>query len=159
MIKCVKKIKVIAAGLALGMFLMPFAKVSALEENNKKNDKAPKVVSVSQIADDTLEVAYDKKVDSKKASMPENYWIQSTTDEKPAPIATLGKSEKPGKENSLKKENVIITCKDSSDKIYLLKFKGKIPSKMKYKVLICSITEPGQENYSGENGVVDLTSK
>lgn len=80
MIKCVKKIKVIAAGLALGMFLMPFAKVSALEENNKKNDKAPKVVSVSQIADDTLEVAYDKKVDSKKASMPENYWIQSTTD-------------------------------------------------------------------------------
>ncbi|WP_244834061.1 hypothetical protein [Clostridium sp. BJN0001] len=159
MIKYLKKIKVIATVLALGMFLIPSANVKALEAGKKEKSSMPKIVSACQASEDTIEVTYDKKVDPKKACMPENYWIQSLTEEKPCPIATLGKNGKQDKENSLKKESVTISPKDSTNKVYTLKFKCKIPAKMKYKIIVLHITEPGAENYKGDNGMVDVATK
>ena len=123
------------------------------------NDKIPMLKSLKQISNNQLEIKYDIPVDLKKGIMPTNYWIQSLTDENPSGIATLGKLDKVNNENSLTNDLVEIKSADSTNTIFILTFKSDIPSREKYKLIICYVTVPNGAPYSGDNGSKDFTGK
>ncbi|SHK24073.1 hypothetical protein SAMN02745163_03464 [Clostridium cavendishii DSM 21758] len=114
--------------------------------------KIPKLLSGKQLSANQLEITYDKDVDPALATKASNYWIQSTKQDKPEGIATLGKDEKVSDKNSLTDKMVKIVPKDGSSKTFILTFKDKIKTGQEYKLIICYVTVKGAPPYKGDNG-------
>ncbi|MEG2290112.1 MAG: hypothetical protein RSA29_07690 [Clostridium sp.] len=119
----------------------------------------PKLKSTKQISTNQLLITYDMEVDLTKGITPTNYWIQSVTDTKPVGIATLGKDDKVSSKNSLTSNNVTIAPKDSTNTSFIITFNQPIGSSSKYNLIICYITAPNGEAYTGDNGSAIFVGK
>lgn len=114
--------------------------------------KAPMIKSVNQVAPNIIEITFNNAVNSKNAINPTNYWIQTIKDEKPSGLATLGKKDKPSKENALTAKMVKITTDDKENKTFTLKFNEDIPSGVKYRLIINNISNEKGTEFKGDNG-------
>lgn len=111
----------------------------------------PIVTSTKQISPNQVQVAYDRDVDIRSASKPSNYWIQSTNEDKPTGIATLGKNDKVNASNALTSDKVDIKPVDGSKKSFILTFRQNITPKMQYRIIVCYVTIPGSIGFTGDN--------
>ena len=126
----------------------------ALTSVNKNVDyPIPKLLEVVQISPNQIQVTYDRDVDMDLGKKPTNCWIQSTKNDKPKGIATLGKNDKVNKDNSLTDKNVKIESKDNSANTFILTFNDKIKKGEEYKLIICYVTVKGAPAYNGDNGM------
>lgn len=121
--------------------------------------EVPMLTGVRQTAMNQIEITYDKKADMTKATTPTNYWVQSTQQVNPTGIATLGKDQKIGSDNTLTADKVMIKAADRSGKKFTLTFKENITKGSEYKLIICYVTVPGGAPYTGDNGSAIFTGK
>ncbi|MBP2001362.1 tRNA(Ile2) C34 agmatinyltransferase TiaS [Paenibacillus shirakamiensis] len=112
----------------------------------------PMLTSLRQIAPNQLQVTYDQPVDQVKGIDPKNYWIQSTSEQTPTNIATLGMNDSVNSTNSLTAANVSIQTTGSKGQSFILTFKQNISKGMAFKMIICFVTKPGAPLYTGDNG-------
>lgn len=163
-------IKIISTTLAIvisGTCLSLNRPSAAILDNNissnicmtEVNDDIPLLVSVIQVAPDTMEVHFSLPVNIEKATNPNNYWIQTLDQESPKDIATLGKNEKLTTKNSLTKDKASISQKESSDKTFVIKLAQSIPSKANYRLFVFFIPVTNATEYKGLNGSFSFTGK
>lgn len=119
----------------------------------------PMLASVSQISANQLQVTYDQPVDQAKGMDPKNYWIQSTTEQTPTNIATLGMNDKVNNSNSLTAEKVAIQASGNNGKSFVLTFQQNIAKGKAFKMIICYVTKPGAPPFSGDNGSATFVGK
>ncbi|WP_088043651.1 hypothetical protein [Bacillus sp. EAC] len=122
-------------------------------------NQIPKLTDIVQVSTNQLLITYDQQVDINSATKPSNYWIQSMTDLRPTGIATLGKRGKINSQNSLTNDEVKIAKVQGDNNSFLLTFNQNIPSKKKYRMIVCYVTTPGGAPYNGDNGMVEFTTK
>ncbi|GGG54390.1 hypothetical protein [Paenibacillus radicis (ex Gao et al. 2016)] len=116
----------------------------------------PMVTGVNQIAANQLRVTYDQPVDQVKGINPNNYWIQSTTEQTPTNIATLGMNDSVNANNALTAEKVQIQASGNNGQDFILTFNQNIARGMAFKLIICYVTKPGAPPYSGDNGSISF---
>lgn len=143
----------------IALMLCLIAVTSTCYGAKKKENPIPKLISVEQIAPNTIKVTYDKPVDSNKAVELKNYWVQSLQENESDDIASLGRGDKADDSNVLSEEKAQIIAQDNTNKAFLIRFKQKIPAGKQYKVIICHITVPEAEPYTGNNGEMNFTGK
>ncbi|WP_055742686.1 hypothetical protein [Brevibacillus choshinensis] len=119
----------------------------------------PMLASLSQISANQLQVTYDQPVDQAKGMDPKNYWIQSTTEQTPTNIATLGMNDKVNNSNSLTAEKVAIQASGNNGQSFVLTFQQNIAKGKSFKMIICYVTRPGAPPYSGDNGSATFIGK
>lgn len=119
--------------------------------SDKEQIAIPIVTSTKQISPNQVQVNYDRDVDIKSGSKPSNYWIQSTSEDKPTGIATLGKNDKVNASNALTSGKVDIKPVEGSKKSFILTFKQNITPKKQYKIIVCYVTIPGATGFTGDN--------
>lgn len=126
--------------------------ITAPQIVDAREQTIPMLKEVRQTAANQLVVTYDQPVDQAKGITPTNYWIQSTTDVRPSGIATLGKNDQVGPNNSLTANQVTITPLDSQNQSFVLTFNQNITKGASYKMIICYVTVPGAPPFTGDNG-------
>lgn len=119
----------------------------------------PKLAKLEQISPNQIQITYDRDVDVNSAKKVTNYWMQSTKDEKPSGIATLGKNDKVNSSNSLNSRMVTINPMSNSNKTFVLTFNENIKPGMEYKLIICYVIVPGAPPYNGDNGTAIFVGK
>ncbi len=145
------------ASIRAFVFVLTFI-VTCIPMQNKRvtatsaRNDIPMLISVKQIAYDTLQITFDKPCDVKKATKPSNYWLQDVLNINPTGIASLGEDERLSAENALSADQAIVTPADNSGKVFHIKFSEKIPTGAKYRLIICYITTSGAPEYTGDNG-------
>lgn len=163
-------IKIISTTLAIvisGTCLSLQRPSAAILDNNMSsdicmtevNDDIPLLISVIQVAPDTMEVHFNLPVNIEKATNPNNYWIQTLDAENSKDIATLGKNEKLTSKNSLTKDKASISQKESSEKTVVLKLPQNIPSKANYRLYVFFVPVTNSAEYKGLNGSFVFTGK
>ncbi|MDO5291312.1 MAG: hypothetical protein Q4F05_01050 [bacterium] len=156
-----KKVGPISIGVLVFVLiftLFPLQKSKLSSATSNRRD-IPKLVEAKQIANDTVQITFDKPCDVKKAVASNNYWVQDTNRPSLEGIATLLKDEKISPENALTPDQVSISPVDNSAKRYNLKFNNQIPAGETYRLIACNITTAETAPYTGDNGSVDFVTK
>jgi hypothetical protein len=129
-----------------------FQKDMAQPTAAQQESSIPMLTTLKQISPNQLRVTYDQPVDQTKGMDPKNYWIQSTSEQTPTNIATLGMNDSVNNSNSLTTEKVAIQSADNNGQTFVLTFNQNIAKGMAFKMIICYVTRPGAPPYSGDNG-------
>ncbi|MDO5519533.1 MAG: hypothetical protein Q4G58_03460 [bacterium] len=138
--------------------LFPLQKGTLTKATSGRTD-IPMLIEAKQIANDTVQITFDKPCDVKKAIKSNNYWLQDTTKSTLEGIATLVKEEQINTENALTPDQVSISPVDNSAKLYNLKFNNQIPVGQTYRLIAGNIAAPDTAAYTGSNGSVDFVTK
>lgn len=123
------------------------------------NDNIPKLVKLTQISPNQIEITYDRDVDTSLGTKASNYWVQDLVNKTAEGIASLGKDDKVNNNNSLTVNQVKIEAKEDSQRTFVITFDRNIPKGAEYKLIICYVTVPGAPPYSGDNGMMTFVGK
>lgn len=123
------------------------------------NDNIPKLVKLTQISPNQIEITYDRDVDTSLGTKASNYWVQDLVNKTAEGIASLGKDDKVNNNNSLTVNQVKIEAKEDSQRTFVITFDRDIPKGAEYKLIICYVTVPGAPPYSGDNGMMTFVGK
>lgn len=161
MIYCLLACGIILGTLSLGNMVSVDGEKDVYTSNMTSNKEfpTPKLIAAKQISSNQIEITYDRDVDTKLATKPMNYWVQSTINAENQGITTLGKNDQVSPENSLTDDKVKIEAVDGSKRIFTLTFNNDIIKDEEFKIIIYNVTVPGAPVNNGENGTVVLIGK
>ncbi|KJU71605.1 hypothetical protein [Clostridium baratii] len=143
----------------IALLVVQLSLCSIVNAETIANDNIPKLVKLTQISPNQIQITYDRDVDTSLAIKATNYWVQDLVNKTPEGIASLGKDEKINSKNSLTENEVRIEPKEDSQRIFVITFDRDIPKGAEYKLIICYVTVPGAPPYSGDNGMMTFVGK
>lgn len=123
------------------------------------NDNIPKLIKLTQISPNQIEITYDRDVDESLGIKATNYWVQDLVNKAPEGIASLGKDDKVNNQNSLTNNEVRIEAKEDSQRTFVITFTRDIPKGAEYKLIIQNVSATGATPYSGDNGMMNFVGK
>lgn len=144
---------------AVALLVVQLSLCSIVSAETIANDNIPKLIKLTQISPNQIQITYDRDVDTSLAIKATNYWVQDLVNSKPEGIASLGKDEKINSKNSLTENEVRIEPKEDSQRTFVITFDRDIPKGAEYKLIICYVTVPGAPPYSGDNGMMTFVGK
>lgn len=144
---------------AVALLVVQLSLCSIVSAETIANDNIPKLIKLTQISPNQIQITYDRDVDTSLAIKATNYWVQDLVNSKPEGIASLGKDEKINSKNSLTENEVRIEPKEDSQRTFVITFDRDIPKGAEYKFIICYVTVPGAPPYSGDNGMMTFVGK
>lgn len=161
MMYCLLACGIILGTISIGNMVSEEGEKEVYTSNMSMNKEfpTPKLIAAKQISSNQIEITYDRDVDTKLATKPMNYWVQSTINEKINGITTLGKDDKVLPENSLTDDKVKIEPVDGSKRVFTLTFNNDIIKDEEFKIIIYNVTVPGAPANNSDNGTVVLVGK